>query len=116
MVPSNQSAGLSGRPLSTLAPLDERDGSAATQSVFVGVLAVLLATGWAANHFAALMPVITDSQHLSVATIDAIFGVYAVGLVPGLLIGGRASDALGRQPVAWSGSTIALVGTVAILL
>jgi MFS family permease len=79
------------------------------------VLLVLLATGWAANHFAALMPVITDSQHLSVATIDAIFGIYAVGLVPGLLIGGRASDALGRQPVAWSGTTIALAGTMAML-
>ena len=37
----------------------------------------MLATGWSANHFAALMPVITESQHLSVATIDAIFGIYA---------------------------------------
>jgi MFS family permease len=116
VVRSNEATGLTGRPTSTLVTLDRRDDSGATQAVFVGVLAVLLAMGWAANHFAALMPVITDSQHLSVATIDAIFGVYAVGLVPGLLIGGRASDALGRQTVAWSGSTIALLGTVAMLL
>jgi MFS family permease len=99
-----------------LASVDVRDGSSSTRPVFGGVLAVLLATGWAANHFAALMPVITGSQHFSVATIDAIFGIYAVGLVPGLLVGGRTSDALGRQPVAWAGATIALAGTVAMLL
>ena len=107
---------MTGRPPSTLVTLDERDNVGTSQAVFVGVLAVLLATGWVANHFAALMPVITDSQHLSTATIDAIFGIYALGLVPGLLVGGRVSDALGRPTVAWSGSTIAVVGTVAMLL
>ena len=116
MIRSNESTGLTGRPPSTLVTVDGRDGSSANQAVFVSVLAVLLATGWAANHFAALMPVITNSQHLCVATIDAIFGIYAIGLLPGLLIGGRASDALGRQSVAWSGSTIALAGTLVMLL
>jgi MFS family permease len=107
---------VTGRPPSTLVTPDERGNVGTSQAVFVGVLAVLLATGWVANHFAALMPVITDSQHLSTATIDAIFGIYALGLVPGLLVGGRVSDALGRPTVAWSGSTIAVVGTVAMLL
>lgn len=116
MTGSKRSTGLAGGPPSALVTLDGRVGSAATQPVFAGVLAVLLATGWVANHFAALMPVIIDSQHLSVATIDAVFGIYALGLVPGLLIGGRASDALGRQAVAWSGSTLAVLGTVAMLL
>jgi MFS family permease len=116
VVGSKESTGVPGRPPSTLVTLDDRDNFGTGQPVFVGVLAVLLATGWAANHFAALMPVITNSQHLSTATIDAIFGIYALGLVPGLLVGGRASDALGRQTVAWSGSTITVLGTVAMLL
>jgi MFS family permease len=62
------------------------------------------------------MPLISVHQHLSTATLDAIFGICAVGLLPGLLIGGRASDSLGRRSVALAGSTTALVGAVAMLL
>lgn len=83
---------------------------------FGAVLAVLLVTGWVANHFVALMPTISERQHLSTATLDAIFGIYAVGLLPGLLIGGRASDAFGRQAVALTGSATAVIGTVVMLL
>jgi MFS family permease len=83
---------------------------------FGAVLAVLLVTGWVANHFVALMPTISERHHLSTATLDAIFGIYAVGLLPGLLIGGRASDAFGRQAVALTGSATAVIGTVAMLL
>jgi MFS family permease len=96
-----------------------RPASAATPRgnlEFGAVLALLLATGWVANHFVALMPAISDHQHLSTATLDAIFGIYAVGLLPGLLLGGRASDVLGRRAVALTGSATAVVGTVAMLL
>jgi MFS family permease len=97
----------------------ERDGcrgSRATQVLFGSVLALLLSTGWVANHFVALMPLISDRQHLSAAALDTVFAIYALGLLPGLLIGGRASDALGRRSVALAGSMTALVGTVAMLL
>lgn len=93
-----------------------RNGRAATRALFVSVLALLLATGWVANHFVALMPVISGREHLSTATLDGIFGIYALGLLPGLLIGGRASDALGRRPVALAGGAAAVAGTVAMLL
>ncbi|WP_081665034.1 MFS transporter [Mycobacterium sp. UM_CSW] len=109
MSPSNASA---------LATADERDAgleSGANRTVFASVLALLLSTGWVANHFVALMPSIDDRQHLGAARLDAIFGIYALGLLPGLLFGGRASDALGRQSVALAGSTTALVGTLAML-
>jgi MFS family permease len=95
---------------------DGRAGSGATQAVFASVLALMLATGWVANHFVALMPLISAHQHLGAATLDGIFAIYAVGLLPGLLIGGRASDALGRQSVALAGSATTLVGTVTMLL
>src|ERR1700742_1255770 len=93
-----------------------RSAPAGANLEFGAVLAILLVTGWVANHFVALMPTISDHQHLSRSTLDAIFGIYAVGLLPGLLIGGRASDALGRKAVALAGSATAVVGTVAMLL
>ncbi|OBH42295.1 MFS transporter [Mycobacterium mantenii] len=89
---------------------------AGSKTLFVSVLALLLATGWVANHFVGLMPVISGDEHLSTATLDGIFGIYAVGLLPGLLIGGRTSDALGRRPVALAGSAAALAGTTVMLL
>jgi MFS family permease len=116
---SNGSPESTHRPHSGLATMEapeRRGGSGSSQALFVCVLALMLATGWAANHFVALMPLISAHQHLGVATLDAIFAIYAVGLLPGLLIGGRTSDALGRQSVALAGSTTALVGTVAMLL
>lgn len=102
-------------PRASSATLDEAAGTKATRGVFAGVLGLLLATGWVANHFVAVMPLISEREHLGAATLDAIFGIYALGLLPGLLIGGRASDALGRRSVALTGSTIALAGTVAML-
>ncbi|OBI87631.1 MFS transporter [Mycobacterium sp. 1245805.9] len=101
-----------------MAKTDERDDGlqpGTNRAVFASVLALLLSTGWVANHFVALMPTISDRQHLGAARLDAIFGIYAVGLLPGLLFGGRASDALGRQSVALVGSTTALLGTLAML-
>src|SRR3974390_763746 len=95
---------------------DERGGAGATQAMYASVLALLLSTGWVANHFVALMPLISDRQHLGAARLDTIFGIYALGLLPGLLIGGRTSDALGRQSVALAGSTTALLATLAMLL
>ncbi|MEE2851137.1 MAG: MFS transporter [Actinomycetota bacterium] len=89
---------------------------AGDRALFASVLALLLATGWVANHFVGLMPVISDSEHLSTATLDGIFGIYAVGLLPGLLVGGRVSDSLGRRSVAVTGSAAALVGTAVMLL
>lgn len=86
-----------------------------TRALFVSVLALLLATGWVANHFVGLMPVISDRAHLSTTTLDGIFGIYALGLLPGLLVGGRASDALGRRAVALAGSGAALAGTAVML-
>jgi MFS family permease len=98
--------------------LRESQPEAATSRVnveYAAVLAVLLATGWVANHFVALMPAISDRQHLSTAALDAIFGIYAVGLLPGLLLGGRASDAFGRRAVVLAGSATATAGTVLML-
>jgi predicted MFS family arabinose efflux permease len=48
---------------------------------------------------------------LSSVELAVLFGVYAVGLVPGLLLGGPLSDRLGRRRVVLPASAVALAGT-----
>jgi MFS family permease len=86
---------------------------------------VLFGIGWGANQFSPLLGAYRAEAHLSNATVQGLFAVYAVGLVPGLLVGGPAADTYGRRklvlPAAF-GSTIAsiclLIGpqSVALLL
>lgn len=79
------------------------------------ILLVLFATGWAANHFAALLPALADTRGLSRAVLNGAFGIYALGLLPGLLGGGGLSDRLGRRPVVLCGALIAALGNVIML-
>lgn len=79
------------------------------------VLAMLMTTGWAANHFAALLPVLRSSQNLSASLVAGLYGLYAVGLLPGLLLGGTASDRIGRRAVAVPGALLAAAGTLILL-
>jgi MFS family permease len=96
--------------------MDEELGRRTASGLFAVVLALLMAAGWAANHFTALLPAIRDAEALSASTVDVIFGVYAIGLLPSLLVGGRLSDRLGRLPVACAGAAAALLGTLVTLL
>ena len=71
---------------------------------------VLFAVGWGANQFTPLLGAYRAAAGLSNATVQGLFAVYAVGLVPGLLVGGPAADTYGRRtlvlPAAF-GSAIA---------
>ncbi|MDJ0013356.1 MFS transporter [Rhodococcus erythropolis] len=83
---------------------------------FISVLAVLLSTGWAANHFASLIPVLRVDEGLSHTVLDGVFGIYALGLLPGLLTGGALSDRVGRAVVVLPGALVASLGTLILLL
>ncbi len=79
------------------------------------VLVVLFVAGWATNHFAALIPVLRETEHLSAAVLAGAFGVYALGLLPGLLGGGALSDRVGRRSVVLTGSLVAAAGNLLML-
>lgn len=79
------------------------------------VLVVLFVAGWATNHFAALIPVLRDTEHLSATVLAGAFGVYALGLLPGLLGGGALSDRIGRRSVVLTGSLVAAGGNLLML-
>jgi hypothetical protein len=79
------------------------------------VLLMLFATGWAANHFTAMLPVLARSEGLGRAALDGAFGIYALGLLPGLLGGGTLSDRIGRRPLLLAGAVVAGLGNLALL-
>lgn len=58
-----------------------------------------------------LLGVYRSALGLSDAEATAILGVYVLGLIPGLLIGGRASDVHGRKRLMIIFAALSLVAT-----
>ncbi len=75
---------------------------------------LLLAVGWGANHFASLLSVYRQRLGLDAAGPQLLFGMYALGLVPGLLLAGPLSDRLGRRAVVLPSAAVALVASVVL--
>jgi len=75
------------------------------------VAVLLFAAGWGANHFSTLLVVYRRDLGLPPAALGILFGAYALGLVPGLILAGRASDRLGRRALVLPASAVALLGS-----
>jgi hypothetical protein len=75
------------------------------------VAVLLFAVAWGANHFSPLLLVYRARMDLSPVDLGMLFVVYAIGLVPGLLIGGPLSDGHGRRAVVLPAAVVALCGT-----
>lgn len=67
--------------------------------------------GWGANHFAALLAVYRQRLALDAAAPTLLFGVYALGLMPGLLFAGPLSDRRGRRPLVLPAAAAALAAS-----
>lgn len=76
----------------------------------------MFAVGWGANQFASMLLVYRERTGVSVGTADALFGFYALGLIPALLVGGPLSDRFGRRALARPAVVLSLVATVVLLL
>ena len=76
----------------------------------------MFAVGWGANQFAPMLVVYRDELGLSEETRALLFGVYAVGLIPGLLLGGRASDRRGRRRVVVPFVLLSPIATLVLVL
>jgi MFS family permease len=66
---------------------------------WIRVALAMFAVGWGANQFSPMLIVYRHELNLSAAAVAGLFVIYAATLVPGLLIGGPASDRYGRRPV-----------------
>ncbi|MBA2559375.1 MAG: MFS transporter, partial [Propionibacteriales bacterium] len=70
--------------------------------------------GYGANQFVPLLAVYRHTLGLSDTQATAVFGVYALGLVPGLLLGGRASDRFGRRTLMIAFAALSLLATAVL--
>ncbi|WP_262371646.1 MFS transporter, partial [Streptomyces sp. WAC01526] len=76
---------------------------------------VMTASGWSANQFSALLGAYHSGPGLTAATTSALFGVYVLGLIPGLLLGGPLADRRGRRPVVFSALAISALATALLM-
>lgn len=76
---------------------------------------VLLAAGWGSNQFTPMLIVYHRALRLSTGTLEAMFGLYALGLIPGLLVCGSLADARGRRPVAVAAAALSLAATLTLI-
>ncbi|WP_329203780.1 MFS transporter [Streptomyces sp. NBC_01435] len=60
----------------------------------------MLASGWSANQFSALLGAYRRRFGLTESAVTGLFAVYVVGLIPALLIAGPLADRRGRRRVA----------------
>jgi MFS family permease len=73
---------------------------------WVPVAAVLFGTGWGSNQFTPLLLVYRHTLGVGTGTLEAMFGFYALGLIPGLLLAGPLSDARGRRKVVLAAAAL----------
>jgi MFS family permease len=72
--------------------------------------------GWGANQFTPLLLLYRPRLGLSAAVVQATFGMYALGLMPGLLVAGRVSDRVGRRPVLRLAVVLSMVAGAVLAL
>jgi hypothetical protein len=76
----------------------------------------LTVVGWGANQFAPMVLLYRERMGVSASAAEAIFGLYAAGLVPGLLVAGPLSDRIGRRPVVAFAVLLSMVSGVVLML
>lgn len=104
-----------------LGPLVRRpSGSGPAQGLsrvpaWLRVAGVVFAVGWGANQFSSLLLAYRLHSGVSESTADALFGVYALGLIPALLILGPVSDVRGRRGLLYGAGAGSGVATLALI-
>ncbi|MFH9423993.1 MFS transporter [Streptomyces sp. NPDC017529] len=82
-------------------PLVSPPADAPTHRYWLRAGWVMTASGWSANQFSALLGAYRSDIGLTTATTTALFAIYVLGMIPGLLLGGPLADRRGRRPVVF---------------
>jgi predicted MFS family arabinose efflux permease len=85
-------------------------------TAWVRIAFAMFAVGWGANQFSPMLIVYRHELGLTAGAVAGLFLVYALTLIPGLLIGGPASDRFGRRPVVLPFVVLSPVATLLLVL
>ena len=85
-----------------------------TRTAWLPAAVGLLGAAWGSNQFTPMLLVYHRTLGLRTGTLEALFGAYAIGLIPGLLVGGRLSDTRGRRAVVMPAALLSLAGSVVL--
>jgi predicted MFS family arabinose efflux permease len=83
---------------------------------WIRIAFAMFAVGWGANQFSPMLIVYRHELRLTAGEVAGLFLVYALTLIPGLLIGGPASDRFGRRPVVWPFVALSPLATLLLVL
>ena len=79
------------------------------------VAGVIFGVAWGANQFSSLLLAYRIHAGVSQSTADALFGIYAVGLIPALLVLGPVSDARGRRAIVAAAGLLSVLASVVLI-
>lgn len=80
------------------------------------VALAMFAVGWGANQFSPMLLAYRAELGMSTQARALLFALYAVGLIPALLVGGAASDRWGRRAVVVPFVALSPVATVLLVV
>jgi MFS family permease len=80
------------------------------------VAGVMFGVGFGANQYASLLLAYRLHLGVSVSTADLLFGVYAIGLIPALLLVGPISDAHGRRAIVRAAGMLSVLASLALIV
>jgi hypothetical protein len=75
----------------------------------------MFGVGWGANQFSSLLLAYRLHRGVAESTADALFGVYALGLIPALLVIGPVSDLRGRGGIMRFAGALSIVASLALI-
>jgi MFS family permease len=82
------------------------------RTAWMAVAAVLVGAGWGSSQFTPMLLVYRHALGLGAGSLEAMFGVYAFGLIPGLFLAGPLSDTRGRRLPVLGAAATSLIGSL----
>jgi MFS family permease len=92
-----------------------KSAKSASRFAWIPPAAALLGVGWGSNQFTPMLLVYRHTLGLGTGVLEALFGIYALGLIPGLLIGGPFSDAYGRRRIVLPAAALSLLASAVLI-